>query len=467
MAAHDLGFSERYLEAVKRVSADDLQRVVRTYLVDANRSIFSLLPKGMRPVEENTTESAADHPIRRYELSNGLRLLVKEDHRLPFVQFRLAFSGGLLTESTTDSGITSMLSRLFIKGTTTRSAEQIADAIEGIGGSLDAYGGNHSFGLSAEVLRDDFAAGLELFADVLRNPTFPQSAFEREREAQLASLRGQQDQLLQCAFKSMRRGLFGDSGYGLDAAGTEDSIRRLSPDDLRACHSRLAVPNNGVLAIYGDVHADAVRGAVEAVLEGWKPSPLADLPERGPEVVIPRSEEKRDKEQAVIALGFPGTSFDAPDRFALELLQEACSDMGSRLFMRIRDELGLAYYVGASNFPGRVDGYFAFYCGTAPDQVDRVEVELRHQAEKLRAEGLTAEELDRAKAKVIGQRKIARQDLGQFALTTALDELYGLGHSNFETEADRIGAVTLEDIRAAAARHLDPAKSVVAIIRGN
>jgi len=467
MAAHDLGFSERYLEGVKRVSAEDLQRVVRTYLVDSNRTIFSLLPKGMRPVVENTTESAADHPIRRYELSNGLRLLVKEDHRLPFVQFRLAFSGGLLTESTSDSGITSMLSRLFIKGTTTRSAEQIADTIEGIGGSLDAYGGNHSFGLSAEVLRDDFAAGLELFADILRNPTFPQSAFEREREAQLASLRGQRDQLLQCAFKAMRRGLFGDVGYGLDAAGTEDSIRKLTPDDLRACHSRLAVPNNGVLAIYGDVHVDAVRGAVEAVLEGWKPSPLAEIPELAPRVHIPRSEEQRDKEQAVIALGFPGTSFDAPDRFALELLQEACSDMGSRLFMRIRDELGLAYYVGASNFPGRITGYFAFYCGTAPDQVDRVEVELRAQAEKLRAEGLTAEELERAKAKVVGQRKIARQDLGQFALTTALDELYGLGYSNFETEAERIEAVTLEDIRIAAARHLDPAKSVVAIIRGN
>src|SRR5205085_11847952 len=105
----------------------------------------------------------------------------------------------------------------------------------------------------------------------------------------------------------------------------------------------------------------------------------------------------------------------------------ACSDMGSRLFMRIRDELGLAYYVGTSQFPGRVPGYFAFYCGTSPGEVEKVEAELRIQAESLRQDGLTAEELERAKAKLIGQNKIARQDLGHLAMTAALDELYGLG----------------------------------------
>ncbi|MSU31134.1 MAG: insulinase family protein [Pedosphaera sp.] len=467
MAAYDLNFSERYLEAVKRVGAEDLQRVVRTYLTDSNRTIFSLLPKGLLPAMETAAESGVDHPIQQFVFSNGLRLLVKEDHRLPFVQFRLALSGGLLAETPSDSGMTSMLSRLLIKGTTTRSAEEIADTIEGLGGSLEAYGGNHSFGLSAEVLKEDFAMGLELFTDVLLNPTFPKLAFEREREAQLASIRGERDQLLHCAFKSMRRGLFGESGYGLDGSGTEESIRRLSSEDLKSFHQRMAVPNNGVLAIYGDIDTATIREVVEAALAGWQPTPIPALPKCSSRGAIARFEERRDKEQAVIALGFPGTTFDAPDRFALELLQEACSDMGSRLFMRIRDELGFAYYVGASNFPGRVAGYFAFYCGTAPDHVDLVEVELRSQAEKLRTEGLTAVELERAKAKVIGQRKIARQDLGQFALATALDELYGLGFLNFETENARIEAVTLEEVLAATARHLIAENAVVSIIRGN
>ena len=103
------------------------------------------------------------------------------------------------------------------------------------------------------------------------------------------------------------------------------------------------------------------------------------------------------------------------DRYPLELIQESCSDLGSRLFLRIREQLGLAYYVGAQNFAGLVPGYFAFYTGTEPSKVGLVEKELFKEIELLRNEGLTAEELKRAKAKIIGQKKIARQDLGHLA----------------------------------------------------
>ena len=140
--------------------------------------------------------------------------------------------------------------------------------------------------------------------------------------------------------------------------------------------------------------------------------------------------------------------------------------MGSRLFLRIRDELGLAYYVGASHLAGRTPGYFAFYCGTSPGQCSQVEVELLAQAERLRSEGLSAEELERAKAKVIGQKKIARQDLGQLALASALDELYGLGFDHGDQDDARFSAVSLDDIRRVAAAYLRPECASVAVIRG-
>jgi zinc protease len=466
ISAHDLNFSERYLAAVRRLTPEDLRRVASTYLHESNQTVTALLPSGTAPRIESSVESAADHPVRRFVLPSGLRLLIKEDHRLPFVEFRLALSGGLLAETPDSSGITSLLSRVLVKGTHRRSAEQIASEIEGIGGSLEPYGGNHSFGVSAEVLSGDFATGLNLLADVVLNPAWPAEPLEREREAQLASIRGQRDHLLQCAFKALRRGLFGEQGYGLDGLGSESTIRNLSADDLESFHRRLAVPNNAVLAIFGDIHTDSVRVEVEQAFAGWKPGPTFEVGTAPAIAPVPRWEEARDKEQAVIALGFPGTTFDAPDRYALELLQEACSDMGSRLFMRIRDELGLAYYVGATHFPGRQPGYFAFYCGTAPDQVDQVETELRAQAELLRAEGLSETELSRAKAKIIGQKKIARQDLGQVALGAALDELYGLGFDHGDQDDVRYAAVTLEDVKAVAMKYLDPAHSVVSIIRG-
>ncbi|MBL9175054.1 MAG: insulinase family protein [Verrucomicrobiales bacterium] len=466
--ANDLSFSERYLAAVGRLTPEDLRRVACKYLVESNRSTYALLPRGSAPVVEVSAAMSTDLPVRKFELENGLRLLVKEDHRLPFVEFRAALGGGILLESPENSGLTALMSRMLVKGTGTRTAEALATEIEGLGGSLDPYSGNNSFGVSAEVLRDDFAAGLSLVADVLRHPAFPENPLERERATQLAGIRGQRDQLLSSAFQAMRRGLFGERGYGLDVAGTEASVSRLIREDLVAQHQRLVLPNNAVLAVFGDVDTEAVLAAVRSEFGIWsRGESVPPLTEASGPVGPNRHEERRDKEQAVIVLGFRGTTMGSPDRHALELLQEACSDMGSRLFLRIRDELGLAYYVGASHLAGRTPGYFAFYCGTSPEQCSQVEEELRAQAERLRSEGLSAEELERAKAKVIGQRKIARQDLGQLAMASALDELYGLGFDYGDQDDERFTAVGLDDIRRVAAGYLRPETASVAVIRGH
>ena len=133
--------------------------------------------------------------------------------------------------------------------------------------------------------------------------------------------------------------------------------------------------------------------------------------------------------------------------------------------MRVREKLGLAYYVGAQNFIGLAPGYFAFYAGTMPEKADLVEKELLSEAELLRLEGLTEEELKRAKAKVIGQKKIARQDLGGFAMTTALDELYGLGYGYSDSEDTLYEAVTLDQVKAAAQKYLKADALVVATVK--
>jgi len=468
LAAGDLNFSARYLAAVKRTSAADLQRVAQTYLTGENRTLYALLPAGAAPVVSSGLDVAVDRPIQRTELSNGLRLLLKEDHRLPFVEFRAVFQGGVLAERLETGGLTQLTGKLLLKGTESKSGEEIARAIESVGGSIDSYGGNNSFGVNAEVLSSDFGTGLELLAEVLLRPTFPEAAMEREREVQLAGIRAQKDHLLQCASQMMRRALFGERGYGLDALGTEESVRSLRVADLRDFHQRFAPPENCVLAIYGDIQPDEARAAVERALGKWergRPESRRTGQEAAPADEFRRLVETREKKQAVLVVGFRGLTLHDPDRYALELVQEACSDLGSRLFMRVREKLGLAYYVGAQNFVGLVPGYFAFYAGTAAESAEQVEKELLDEAALLRAEGLSAAELERARAKVIGQKKIARQDLGGYAMTTALDELYGLGYGHSEEETGLYEAVTLESVKAAARKYLVPERAVVALIK--
>ena len=465
LAASDLNFSERYLAAVRRVTPSDLQRVAREHLTPENRTIYSLLPAGTAPKAQSPTETSLDHPVRKFDLANGLRLLVKEDHRLPFVEFRTVFKGGVLAETEDKNGLTQLTGKLLLKGTGRRSAEDIAREIESVGGSLDSYGGNNSFGVNAEVLSGDFQIGLDLLADVLLNPAFPAPALEREREIQLAAIRDQKDHLLQSAAMAMRRALFGPIGYGLDALGTDASVQNIQVADLKAFHSRFTRPNNCVLAIYGDIAADQVKAAVEKVFAAWQPAPTPTV-DCGLRTLnsIQRVAGTRDKKQAVLVVGYQGTTVHDNDRYALDLLHEACSDLGSRLFLRIREKLGLAYYVGAQNVVGLAPGYFAFYAGTAPEKAAVVETELLKEAELLRAEGLTEEEIRRAKAKIIGQRKIARQDLGGLAITSALDELYGLGYAHADTDDANYEAVTHDQVKAVARKYLKAEALVISLV---
>jgi zinc protease len=466
MAAHDLNFTERYLAAVKRATPADLQRVARQYFTSANRTMYALLPEGTAPSVSEEQEALQTHEIQKFEFSNGLRLLVKEDHRLPFVEMRAVFRGGVLAETADTNGLTQLVARMLMQGTESRSAEQIASEIESIGGSIDTFGGNNSFGISAEVLSTDFQIGLDLVADVILHPSLPAAAFQRERQIQLAGVRAQQDQMLQSAGRAMRQALFGAESYGLDALGTEESLRALNVSDLDHYHRRLATPNNCVLAIFGDVDAELVRRAVEKALGSW-PAGNGFEPKNSGLILgeVKRVIETRDKKQAVLLLGFQGARLEDEDRFALELLQEACSDLGSRLFVRIREELGLAYYVGAQNFLGLMPGYFAFYVGTAPGKVELVERELLQEAELLRSQGLTPEELQRAKAKLLGQKKIARQDLGTSAITCALDELYGLGYDFSEKEDAACEAVTAQEIKRVAQKYLRKEAFVIAVVQ--
>jgi zinc protease len=236
--------------------------------------------------------------------------------------------------------------------------------------------------------------------------------------------------------------------------------------DVKDYYGGLLAPTNCVISIFGDVKTDAVRKAIEEKFGAWKNKAL--IPEFGkvPALdAIKRVSDTRDKKQAVLLIGYPGTTIFSEDRYALELLQEALSDLGSRLFTRIREKLGLAYYVGAQNFLGLSPGYFAFYTGTEPEKVQQVETEMLKEAAALRTDGLTAEELKRAKAKVVGQKKIARQDLGNYAMVTALDELYGLGFDHSDKDDAKYEAVTLEDVKRVAAKILAEDKFVISVVK--
>ena len=467
LLTRDLNFSRHYLDAVQQVTLDDVKRVAKTYLTENNLTVVSLNPKGSLSGKAELVKPVAAGEIQKFELSNGLRLLVREDHRLPLVGMGAVFRGGLLAETPQDNGITRLMTKVLLKGTKTRTAEQIANELESVGASISSEAGNNSFSVSVDVMKPDVKRGFSLLSDVLLNSTFPEKAIAREKEIQIAAIQQEEEQLTSVARNIMREALFPQHPYALRSNGSVGAVQHLTQKDLLDFRDRYVVARNGVIYVFGDVKADEIKQLVEQTLGNMKAGALTliDAKASMPLAKTTMVESRKDKAQGVIMVGFRGASLSSPDRYALELIDEASSDLGSRFFIRIRQQMGLAYYVGASQMQGLVPGLFAFYLGTDPQKLERVRTELLDEIHNLANDGLTPEELQRAKKKLIGQQEIANQSNDAFGYHCALDELYGLGFNYYNQLEYHVNAVTLDDVKKVAAKYFRDQPYVLATVR--
>ena len=465
MAAGNLDFTKTYLDAVQAVTAEDVQRVAERYLRDAGRTVVSLNPIGSQTKSSTSNKSKRSGEIELHRLGNGLKVLIREDKRLPLVSAGVVFKAGLLAENAATNGVNSLLTRTILKGTPDRSGEEIAEQLESLGGSIGTMSGNNSYGLAVGTMSPDTEIGLGVLADVLRHADFPEREFLREREAQLLGIKQDATRPMSVASKLMRKHLFGEHPYQWPASGSEESVAGIERSTVMDFHAAHATATNGVLAVFGDVDRDQILASAEKSFGqlpvGSDPGEPVSPPELSGEQVI---EESLDKEQAVVLVGFRNADIFSEDRPALDLIDEACSDMASRLFLRIREELGLAYYVGSSQMLGLVPGSFVFYAGTAPEKAEQVRIELLNEIEKLAAEGLNEIELKRAKKTMIGKQTIDMQSNSTVLQAASLNELYGLGFDHHEKSLKDIEAMELDQIQEVARRYFHEAARVIVTV---
>jgi zinc protease len=460
----DLG--SEYLGHIGRVEAGALQRVARQYLTTSGLTVTSLNPRGSLDLINRAPAANITRRIEKLTLPNGLRVLLCPDAKLPQVHAVAVFRGGLLAETPQTNGITALAARTMIKGTAGRTAEQLAEEIEQVGGQIRADSGNNSFSVSIEVMKPDLKLGLEILSDVLKNASFPPDEIAREKQDQIASLKAEDEQITAVARRVMRRAVFGDHPYGLRSNGTEESVSLLEQSQLLAFRDRCVAARNGVLSIFGDITVEKVRILAE---ELFGDLPVGELLMTDPPVPAPLMEpveivKNEPKQQAVLMAGFLGAHALSPDRVALELIDTASSDMASRFFQRIREELGLAYFVGASQMMGFAPGIFTFYLGTDPAKVDLVRKNFDDEIDALAREGLDEAELARAKKKLIGGEAIRNQSLEAVAHVAAVDELYGLGADHYKNRAAEINAITNEQIREVARKYFhQPCRATVLV----
>lgn len=483
--AGDHEFERRYYRALQDVRADDIMKVVQKYIVPQNLTLAIVLPKKsgktsiMRrirrhikttPPIKTTVKKLRGRPTPPIlkTLPNGIRLLIHENHALPIVACASASLGGLRLENRMNNGINNLLANTITKGTQSKTALEIAEKIEAAAGTIDGYSGRNTFGVKAEFLSDKFAEGFDLFAEVLTQPSFAASEVAIEKRQALEDIKNQEDALTALAFIKFLAALFPTHPYGLRLLGKKDTVRKISREELDAYYRRIVTPKNTVVSVVGDVAPDEVVKLAEARLKfknarrGVFKPPRPEVPNKMPLTV----EYKRpEKEQTHIVMGFLGPTLKSKDHYAIAVLNNILSGQGGRLFLHLRDQMGLAYAVNSSYFAGIEPGFIALYIGTEPRKAEKAIKAMKGELAALLQEGVTVEELTRSKNHLIGTYEIERQKCLAMAGAYSCNILYGLGAAEVDEYPNKIAAVTRADVTRAAKRYIHPSRPVTAVIK--
>lgn len=446
-----------WAQALNRVSDADLARMSATYFTPERLVEVSIDPNGSNAAETTLHRATSLPPAEEFTLPNGLRLVTRVDSRVPQVYATLALGAGCPSTTADTAGINSLLAECLLKGTHTRTAAQVADTLENLGGSLSAEAGNNTLTLHARALREDTNTMLDLLADILLHPALPQEAINTEKEAIVADILEQLEDPAALAFRHLRTLCFGSTSYGNHPDGTAESIRSLTREQLLAHHSRIACATNAVLAIAGDIDPAAIRRRIEELFAALPPgSPLCGAPTPAQQAADCRL--SCDKEQAVLALAVPGCTVSSPELPLQLLFDEWCHDMAGPIFSEIREKRGLAYYASSASLLGIDTGCMYFYLGTAPEQAEEAREALQLTLRQLAANGMPADALERSRATVLSARLLARQSCRKLCTGMAVDTLLGLGPNYADTLPDQLAAITPQAMQQFIAALLSPSR---------
>lgn len=458
-------FTEMYLERLDAVTPASLQDVFERYLRPQQMTLALLTPPVEATGEAQADATALIQPPVRLTLDNNIPLIVREDHRLPLVYVTLAFLGGTLVETEGTQGINQFMSELLTRGTAHRSAQEIAKQLDALGAAMSAFSGINSFGLQGMSLVEDLDTLLDVMAESLLVPAFPDNEVERQRRAQLASIRTQRERPFSIADQLVRDVLYPEHPLRWTPEGTMDSVASLTVDDLRAFLEQQLVTGNMAISIFGAITADE---ALDVANRHFASVPEGALPFQLPEWSAPElptiAKTREPRQQTIYLMAFPGVDLHDERTDALDLLQSAMSGLSSNLGMEVREKRGLVYFVGAFQRTALAPGRFVLYAGTFEEAVPEMQELMEAEIQRIVSEGLTEEELARAKAQLIGDQYRNLQDSASMAQITALNELYGLGYQQAFTRAERLEAMTNEDVRRAAESVLDKNQRVIAIV---
>ena len=398
-------------------------------------------------------------PYEIRTLDNGLQVVVVMHHEQPAVNLRLLVGAGSVSDPVSKPGVAAFTGQLLDQGTTTRSATEIAETIDSVGGILDVGAGADLSYVNVLVMTDSFDFGMDLVADIARNPSFEPSEMERQRQQVLSGLQVSYDDPAYLAGVVFGRLVYGFHPYGTPSNGTPSSVQQITPADLQAFHSTYFAPNNSLLAVVGDVEADAAFAAVERVFGDWEakavpPVTSVEVPDPARRVVVI---DKPGSLQTAIRVGHAALPRASEDYLAFDVaIKILGGEGGNRLGSVLRSERSLTYAASADLASRRYGGDFMGETETRSDATAEALRLIVREVGRLRQEQVSRRELQNAQAYLAGSFPLAIETPNAIAAQVLESLMYGLDLDDLPTYPERINAVTVKDIQRVARTYLHP-----------
>ncbi len=449
-------FSDHYVGNMQSVTAEQVKEIAKRYLLAQKELTLIMTPVPLAKSGEKQDEDTEQSDIRKVTLDNGLTILLKRNPAAPLVNCRLYFLGGLIDENDQNNGLTALMASLSVKGTESYTNEEIANYFDGIGGDIGASSGNNTFYYAMETLSEDFADSLDIFAEVVLKPTFPQEELDKLRPQILAYIEQADNSWQSLGQIYFRNQFFVNSPYKRVRTGTIDSMSSLTREQVVEFYNANVTAERGILAVFGDIDVDATENMLREKFSALPQGKSIDLTKFAAE---PKQTEDRffiketPKPGAVVFVGYPGMTLNDKDQDAMEVMSQIVGSNTGWLHETLRGRQ-LVYYAWLFSFSPLTEGFVGATAQCEAEKVDEVIAAIREQIDKAARGEFTAEEVARAKSKRIGAEILGKQTNSDAAASAALDEIYGFGYDYSQSQAQRIGALTLADIQAVAAKYL-------------
>jgi len=397
------------------------------------------------------------HALKRTRLENGLTIITKPVRANNIVSVVVTLKMGSLYETDEQAGLCTLMQDTIVKGTKSRTSEQIALELESMGTRLSSSSNREYGSISLQSTSESLYNSLDILFDILKNPTFPEDVVELQKSLQKRNYLLRADQPLYRAVDLMVEVHYGKHPFHKPRLGYPETIEKFTRDDIVEFYRRIYVPNNMVVTAVGNFEEKRFISAVKETLGSLpKGDEPRKVPGERPEYASPvEKTEERDTSASWFVLGWPSASLDDRDYYAMEVLNSITGgSMNSRLFVAIREKRGLAYQVSSFVNPRLESGIYVAYIGTKPESYEEAKRVLIEEVRKMALEKASLEEIRNSKSYLKGMNIMEQESNAGQASKYGHYEILGLGYEFVGKYGRGVDGVTAEDIMNAGKKYL-------------